>query len=28
KPITLPQGKACYPQEGFVAWHRREVFRG
>ena len=28
KPITLPQGKECYPQEGFVAWHRREVFRG
>ena len=28
KPITLPQGKACHPQEGFVAWHRREVFRG
>lgn len=28
KPITLPLGKACYPQEGFVAWHRREVFRG
>ncbi|MBL1494902.1 HNH endonuclease, partial [Klebsiella pneumoniae] len=28
KPITLPQGKQCYPQEGFVAWHRREVFRG
>ncbi|HID8974652.1 TPA: hypothetical protein ACXIWF_005401, partial [Klebsiella pneumoniae] len=25
---TLPQGKECYPQEGFVAWHRREVFRG
>ncbi|EPQ4473022.1 hypothetical protein M2C71_005139, partial [Klebsiella pneumoniae] len=24
----LPQGKECYPQEGFVAWHRREVFRG
>ncbi|MCL7695473.1 hypothetical protein M8362_27760, partial [Klebsiella pneumoniae] len=23
-----PQGKECYPQEGFVAWHRREVFRG
>ncbi|HGK3819153.1 TPA: hypothetical protein ACJ12M_005252, partial [Klebsiella pneumoniae] len=22
------QGKECYPQEGFVAWHRREVFRG
>ncbi|MFK9853964.1 hypothetical protein ACJEQ8_08650, partial [Klebsiella pneumoniae] len=21
-------GKECYPQEGFVAWHRREVFRG
>ncbi|HII0464998.1 TPA: hypothetical protein ACYX8Y_005110, partial [Klebsiella pneumoniae] len=28
KPITLPQGKECYPQEGFVAWHRREVFGG
>ncbi|EPY7299437.1 phosphorothioated DNA-binding restriction endonuclease [Klebsiella quasipneumoniae] len=28
KQITLPQGKECYPQEGFVAWHRREVFRG
>ncbi|MHB7181830.1 hypothetical protein ACYCJW_27030, partial [Klebsiella pneumoniae] len=28
KPITLPQGKECYRQDGFGAWHRREGFRG
>ncbi len=28
KQIGLPQGKDCYPKEGFVEWHRREVFRG
>lgn len=27
KQIGLPQGKDCYPKEGFVEWHRREVFR-
>ncbi|KAA1049479.1 phosphorothioated DNA-binding restriction endonuclease [Pseudocitrobacter sp. 73] len=28
KAISLPQTKALYPQEGFVEWHRREVFKG
>ncbi|MDN8601369.1 HNH endonuclease [Citrobacter sp. S2-9] len=28
KPIALPQIRENYPQEGFVEWHRREVFRG
>lgn len=28
KAISLPQSKALYPQEGFVDWHRREVFKG
>ncbi|MDR6366902.1 putative restriction endonuclease [Enterobacter sp. SORGH_AS 287] len=27
KVISLPQVKAHYPQEGFVDWHRREVFK-
>ncbi|MBM6607478.1 HNH endonuclease [Enterobacteriaceae bacterium RIT814] len=28
KPIALPGVKGNYPREGFVEWHRREVFRG
>lgn len=28
KIISLPQVKAYYPQDEFVEWHRREVFRG
>ncbi|HCW7016906.1 TPA: HNH endonuclease [Citrobacter farmeri] len=28
KNISLPQIKAYYPQDEFVEWHRREVFRG
>ncbi|NDO81148.1 restriction endonuclease [Citrobacter sp. NCU1] len=28
KPIALPQLRENYPQEEFVEWHRREVFRG
>lgn len=28
KQITLPMGRRDYPKEGFVEWHRREVFRG
>ncbi|WP_407212215.1 phosphorothioated DNA-binding restriction endonuclease [Enterobacter hormaechei] len=28
KQIALPMGKGNYPGEGFVEWHRREVFRG
>lgn len=28
KKIALPIGKGDYPKEGFVKWHRREVFRG
>lgn len=28
KSISLPQVKANYPQDAFVEWHRREVFRG
>lgn len=28
KSISLPQVKAYYPQDKFVEWHRREVFRG
>ncbi|EEV6982240.1 restriction endonuclease [Escherichia coli] len=27
KSISLPQVKAYYPQDEFVEWHRREVFR-
>lgn len=27
KVISLPQVKTYYPQEGFVDWHRREVFK-
>lgn len=28
KQITLPMVKGNYPKEGYVEWHRREVFRG
>jgi len=28
KQIALPMVKGNYPGEGFVEWHRREVFRG
>lgn len=28
KQIALPMVKGNYPREGFVEWHRREVFRG
>ncbi|HGY1228359.1 TPA: phosphorothioated DNA-binding restriction endonuclease [Citrobacter farmeri] len=28
KNISLPQIKAYYPQDEFVEWHRKEVFRG
>lgn len=28
KQIALPMSKGNYPSEGFVDWHRREVFRG
>ena len=28
KNISLPQIQAYYPQDEFVEWHRREVFRG
>lgn len=27
KPIALPGVKGNYPKEGFVEWHRREVFK-
>ncbi|MEA3638231.1 HNH endonuclease, partial [Enterobacter hormaechei] len=28
KQIALPMVKGNYPKEGYVEWHRREVFRG
>ncbi|WP_249826628.1 phosphorothioated DNA-binding restriction endonuclease, partial [Escherichia coli] len=28
KTIALPQVRRNYPYEGFVEWHRKEVFRG
>ncbi len=28
KTIALPQVRKNYPFEGFVEWHRKEVFRG
>lgn len=28
KTIALPQERKNYPFEGFVEWHRKEVFRG
>ena len=28
KEIALPMMRENYPQEGFVEWHRKEVFRG
>lgn len=28
KQIALPMMKGNYPREGFVEWHRKEVFRG
>ncbi|SAH44918.1 Uncharacterised protein [Enterobacter cloacae] len=28
KQIALPVVKGNYPKEGYVEWHRREVFRG
>lgn len=28
KTIALPQVRKNYPYEGFVEWHRKEVFRG
>ncbi len=28
KSIALPMMRENYPQNGFVEWHRREVFRG
>jgi len=28
KQIALPMVKGNYPREGFVEWHRKEVFRG
>lgn len=28
KQIALPMVKGNYPGEGFVEWHRREVYRG
>ncbi|KLQ17738.1 HNH endonuclease, partial [Citrobacter braakii] len=28
KSIALPMMRENYPKEGFVEWHRKEVFRG
>ena len=28
KTIALPQGRKNYPYEGFVEWHRNEVYKG
>jgi putative restriction endonuclease len=28
KEIALPMIRENYPKEGFVEWHRKEVFRG
>ncbi|MGI3453343.1 phosphorothioated DNA-binding restriction endonuclease, partial [Citrobacter arsenatis] len=28
KEIALPMMRDSYPKEGFVEWHRKEVFRG
>ena len=28
KSIALPMMRENYPKDGFVEWHRKEVFRG